>query len=268
MPLTPARVLRTPMHAVSHDGVDDLSVIEPFTVYGWSEITIEEWIYAVHPKNNYLYANFSMIGDRWADYPATFIWTNNKFDYNILRPNLYVRRPDGSPYEYYYELFPLVNRWVQLIRRFTSTREFSIWVNGEKRYYVTVPSDYITVLEWNPDGATYPERYRRFVLGASTIFGSFMTIMCGLLRIYRSALSTDEILWNHDNPDDPVSNSLEVSLYAHPDNIYDIDNDGILEWIDLSGKGHHAKLYGSKLTTLVKEPARVLSPARVLAPAR
>jgi len=86
--------------------------------------------------------------------------------------------------------------------------------------------------------------------------------------MYNRALSDEENWWNYENPDDLVADGLVLSLYAHPNNIQDIDNDGILEWIDLSGHGNHAKLYGARLVELVKEPARVLSPARVLAPAR
>ena len=51
MPLPPRRVLRTFKYAVYFNGVNAYVVI-PLTVYGWSGITIQEWIYPYHPKAN------------------------------------------------------------------------------------------------------------------------------------------------------------------------------------------------------------------------
>jgi len=268
MPLVPTRVVRTFKYAVNHDGIDDYSVIQPFIVYGWPEITIEEWIYVIYPKASPNYSVTSIIGEPWVDYPATANYTLPYYYYNYFISYWKVRTEYGWVKVYSYQWFTKKGQWMHLIRRFTASREYSVWINGDKEYYTTVPSTERTVLEWNPDTATYPERYKRFIMGAGHIFTEWTEWRYAILRIYRSALTDDQIMWNRDNPDDPVSNDLEVSLYAHPDHIRDIDNDGILEWIDLSGKGHHAKLYGARLVELVKEPARVLSPARVLAPAR
>ncbi len=179
--------------ALSFDGVDDYVVITPFTVYGWSEITIEEWLYAVWPKANTSWSKFSMIGDFAIDYPSTFNYTDGRTDYTSLRSAFEVRRPDGSRYDYTYNFIAWRNQWVHLVRRFTSGREFSVWVNGVKRYYVTVPAEEKTVLEWNPDTATYPEYYKRFVLGANISLCEWMKMMQGMLRIYNRALTAEEI---------------------------------------------------------------------------
>ena len=48
----------------------------------------------------------------------------------------------------------------------------------------------------------------------------------------------------------------------------DIDGDGVLEWLDLSGFNNHGKIYGAQLVQLIKTPARLLPPNRVLASAR
>jgi len=86
--------------------------------------------------------------------------------------------------------------------------------------------------------------------------------------IYSRVLSYSEILWNYQNPDNPVRSGLVLWLQADPNNVKDVDGDGILEWIDLSGYGNHGKIYGAQLVQLIKTPARLLPPNRVLASAR
>jgi hypothetical protein len=256
MPLSPSRSIRVVRHAVSHDGIDDYTVIEPFEVYGWSEITIEELIYPFHPKPFTGYTVFSMIGDEWVDMPATRLAASPGSDYTWMVASWIVRRPDGTHYTYEYNFFAWRNTWVQVVRRFTSTREYSVWINAEKKHSKVVPGEEKTVLEWNPDTATYPTRYRRFVLGAGTILSYWMKDSYAYLRIYSRALEQWEIEHNYLYPYDPVKKGLEVYLLAHPNYIADIDGDGVLEWIDLSGKGRHAKLYGATLVELIKPPAR------------
>ena len=85
---------------------------------------------------------------------------------------------------------------------------------------------------------------------------------------YTRPLSVTEIQWNYQNHDKPIRNGLVLWLQAHPDNVKDIDGDGRLEWIDLSGFGNHGKIYGAQLVQLTKPPARILTPARVLSPVR
>ena len=256
MSMPPTRGIRTFRYAVFFDGVDDYAVIEPFIVYGWPEITIQEWIYAYHPKANAAWTKFSMIGDHWVDYPAYLHATNNRVDYTMLAMTWSVRRPDGTRYDYAYSWYAYRNRWVNLVTRFTSARELSFRINAVRVYIATVPADEKTVLEWNPDNATYPERYKRFVLGSNVIFGEWMKILQSNLLIYRRAPSESELSHNMVYPWNPVRDGLKVWLLAHPDYIKDIDNDGVLEWIDLSGNNNHAKLYGATLATLIKTPLR------------
>jgi len=183
------------------DGVDDYVVVglqpdgsgKPFTVYGWSEITIEEVIYPVWPKANAAWTKFSMIGDSWVDYPSTAIGTNNRIDYTWLRIFWTTRRADGTKVDYYSDIYAYRNTWVHAVRRFTSSRELSVWVNGNMIRSWTVPSTEKTVLEWNPDTATYPVRYKRFVIGANVDFSEQMTVRHGYVRIYSRALSDAEI---------------------------------------------------------------------------
>ncbi len=180
-------------NALSFDGVDDYAKVEPFTVYGWKEITIAEWLYAFWPKPNTSYSKFSMIGDRWTDYPCTYFGTDNRTDYTLLNANWYTSKPDGTAAAYSYNWLAWRNQWVHVVRRFTADREFSVWINGEKKYSAIVPADYKTVLEWNPGTATYPTYYRRFVLGANIYFIEFMKVICDEVRIYNRALTAEEI---------------------------------------------------------------------------
>jgi len=81
---------------------------------------------------------------------------------------------------------------------------------------------------------------------------------------YSRALSAEEVALNYANPDNPVKNGLVLWLQADPQNIKDIDGDGVLEWIDLSGFGNHGKMYGATLVEVIKSPVRILSPVRVV----
>jgi hypothetical protein len=76
------------------------------------------------------------------------------------------------------------------------------------------------------------------------------------ILIYSSALSGSEILWIYQYPDNPVKNGLVLWLQAHPDYVKDIDGDGVLEWIDLSGYGNHGKIFGATLVKLIRDPVR------------
>jgi hypothetical protein len=86
--------------------------------------------------------------------------------------------------------------------------------------------------------------------------------------IYSRTLSDSEILWNYLYPDNPVRNGLVLWLQADPQYVKDIDGDGVLEWVDLSGFNNHGKIYGARLVQLIKTPTRVLTPVRIQVPAR
>ena len=87
-------------------------------------------------------------------------------------------------------------------------------------------------------------------------------IYCAM--IYNRVLSDTEIAQLYSNIDSPPTNGLVLWLVAHPDNVKDIDNDGILEWVDLSGYGNHGKMYGAVLTKVIKDPISVSPSKRIL----
>ena len=247
------RTAQPPLNrAMYFNGVNAYVVI-PLTVYGWSSITVQEWLYPFHPKANSAYTKFSMIGD----VPSVFWGTNNRYDYTALLFHFVTRRPDGAMGYYGFSIFAYRNMWVNTAYRFSiADRMLAGYVNGGRVYSATVPSTEYTVLEWNPDTATRPWMYRRFVLGASVEGRESMKMMQFQLLIYSRVLSDSEIAWNYWNPDNPVRNGLVIWLQADPQYIMDIDGDGVLEWVDLSGSGNHGKIYGARLVELIRTPAR------------
>jgi hypothetical protein len=95
------------------------------------------------------------------------------------------------------------------------------------------------------------------------------------LLIYNRALSQSEIQYNINNPITPISSGLILFLIANPETIQDIDNDGINEWIDLSGNNNHGKIYNATLQQDSTSPIpgilpvkRLLSPSRTQSPTR
>jgi hypothetical protein len=264
MPLSAKRVLRIFRYAMFFNGVNAYVVI-PLTVYGWPGITIQEWLYPFHPKANNAWSKFSMIGDTWTDYPSVGYATDNRYDYTSLVLGFNTRRSDGSKYPYEFSIYRYRNTWVNTAWRFSlADKTFIGYINGNKVYTATIPSTEYTILEWNPDTATYPWMYKRFVLGANVIGTENMKMMQYQLLIYTHDLTDKEIAWNASYPENPVRSGLYVWLKADPQYVKDIDGDGVLEWIDLSGFGNHGKIYNAQLVQLVKTPSHLLSPVRTL----
>jgi len=226
---------------------------KPFTVYGWNGITIAEWVYLCWPKPSTAWDRLSMIGDRWVDYPCTYLCTNNLNEWTYLIVVFGVRRPDGTHYEYSCRFFDIQNTWVHVVRMFTlDSREFSVWLNGVKVYSVNVPSTNLTILEWNPDNATNPKRYKQFILGADTGIYTYMRSIYGEVRIYNRALSADEI-YEIYSKGTVIKDGLVLCLPFH-------EGEGNIAH-DVSGYDNHGTIYGGAMWT-VKKALRVLPKAR------
>ncbi|MEM4455586.1 MAG: hypothetical protein ABIK73_08850 [candidate division WOR-3 bacterium] len=242
--IQPNDLIAPHLYDLSFNGVNQYAVIglqpgnigTPFTVYGWSEITIEELMYPVWPKASSTWAHFSMIGDPWIDYPSIRMITDARADYTYLNVMWTVRTQDGARKDYSYNIVAYRNTWVHVVRRFTSAREHSVWVNGAKAYSASVPSTEITVLEWNPATATRPYRYQRFVLGANVDFGEWMTVRYGYVRIYDRALTNDEISQAYNQQ---IVSASGLRLFIDPTFF-----DGA-KYVDLSGNGNHAYPYNN-----------------------
>jgi hypothetical protein len=242
MPLSAKRVLRTFRYAMYFDGIDDYVLNAGFN---WSVLqggyTIVLWLNAV---------------DR---------------DGHIVRHYI-------TPQGYYYIAYSSAYKRLSVLSRSTDTNELYI---ADQSTYKNQPNVFnYAVLTWDTAlGCWYangvPDRcvsdlrtgkgiaYTGFYIGRP--YGA--PWYCGYifqLLIYSRVLSGSEIAWNYNNPDNPVRNGLVLWLQAHPAYIKDIDGDGVLEWIDLSGFNNHGKIYGAQLVELVKTAKRVLTPARVL----
>jgi hypothetical protein len=136
------------------------------------------------------------------------------------------------------------------------TSEARLYVDGELSR-----SEFIA----NPVNTnTYPWNIGRDPIGSARVFPGYIA----QVLFYSRVLSSDEIRWNYQYPDNPVRNGLVLWLKADPSYVKDIDGDRILEWIDLSGFNNHGKIYGASLVELVKTAKRVLTPVRIQTPAR
>jgi hypothetical protein len=136
------------------------------------------------------------------------------------------------------------------------TSEFKFYVDG---VLLSSPTR-VNPLNTN----THPWNIGRDPMQTSRVFPGYVA----QVLFYSSVLSYSEIAWNYQYPENPIRDGLVLWLKADPTYIKDIDGDGVLEWIDLSGNNNHGKIYGAQLVQLAKTPVRALAPARVLPVAR
>jgi hypothetical protein len=250
MPLQAKRVLKQFKYAMYFNGVNAYVVI-PLTVYGWSGITIQEWIYPFHPKANREWSKSGMIGDVWNNSPSMFFDTDGAYDYTWFSSWFATSKPDATIRYYIFYFYTYKNVWFNVVRGFDlSSRTYKVFVNGGSVYTASIPSTEITVLEWNPATATNPYMYQRFVLGANVNGGENMMMMQSQLLIYSRALSDSEIQYNYNNPNNPITNGLVLWLQADPK--YVSGN----TWLDLSGYNNNGTIYGAQLVQLEKTPLR------------
>jgi hypothetical protein len=234
MPLSPSRVLRQFRHALFFDGVDD-----------------------------YVLVSSAMIGSVVSTTPLTF---------NII---LYVFPERGRTFTYIstftraYYGFVLQKIDVNRLTLFVGTG--SSWVRSEidasrfgwfdatgvisstaVSYYVNASLiNTLSLPRYQPGSTTLG-------IGTHPVTPPYFPAKAFIARVllYSRALSDSEIQFNYNNPDNPVRNDLVLWFRAHPDYVKDIDGDGLLEWLDLSGYGNHGKIYGATLVKLIRDPVR------------
>jgi hypothetical protein len=191
-----------------------------------------------------------MIGDYWTDLPSVFWGTDNRYDYTALSLVFSTRRSDGTRGSYGFSIYAYRNTWVNTAWRLSiSDRTLVGYINGGRVYSLTIPSTEYTVLEWNPDTATYPWRYQRFVLGASVQYDGNMKLMQGNILIYSRPLSDAEIRYNMSNPNNPIRDGLVLWLDARA-----CDTSKNICY-DLSGNGNHGTMYNVSIVTLPNQIA-------------
>jgi hypothetical protein len=246
MPLSARRVLKQFKYAMYFDGVDDyVSVASSPSLNLTSLISIEAWVmtfkrtgqqiiiknYVPHRSYNmFLYAVN-------AGYPALHIFDTNNRNYSVT----------------YWTPYPILQMH-QLVGTFNG-RYLKLYMDASLKATTDI-------------GTTVQMRVFDEPLFIAREDFYYCNHMIPLIRIYSRDISFSEIQWNYNYPDNPVRNGLVLWLQAHPDYVKDIDNDGVLEWIDLSGFGNHGKIYGAQLVQLIKSPARTLSSIRALTATR
>ena len=246
MPLNPVRLLRTFRYALYFDGVDDRVVVphsDYLNIQSGNRITIIMRMILLGWRSGY---PLGAVIDKRTEQTANYHW---EFRATMMEVRIHANNS-------YYRLF--IPHALGVLNEYAMVLDGNIMKAYKNGLLVSSRSDVPPTLGNSQD----------LLIGEAMPGGFNARMDLHNILIYSRPLSDDEIKWNYENPEDPISDGLRLSLYAHPDNIRDIDDDGILEWIDLSGHGNHGKIYGARLVELVKEPARVLSPARVLAPAR
>jgi hypothetical protein len=247
MPLAPTRTLRIPSrYGVSFDGVDDyvLASLSP-AIASRGYYTLMMWIHMITMD------------------PATDVFIHLRPVPSDWRPQLrsvrgagfnwVIRRQDGTSQSYYFNTSPPRISWVHVA--IAMGAEVKLYANG--------------VLEQTYSRATdYEAEYNGVYLASEGGYAWFTNSIINGLNIYNRVLSDNEISWNYQNIYNPVRDGLVLCLIADPQHIRDIDNDGILEWIDLSGNNNHGKIFGATLVDLFKTPVRTLPAVRTLPVAR
>jgi hypothetical protein len=246
MPLTPARVLKTFKYAMYFDGVDDYVLVKDSdSLHIFGEITIFYWTVP------YFTTTYRDITSKWD---------------GITTHEMMVTGLTG-----YYKFFAIhrntaTNRiYVETSKTYASGVWYAVAMRCDLKTLDIIVDTERTSTTYT--GTPYPNTGNLYIGQRGDNQYWYQGFISQLL-IYSRALSDQEILWNYQHPENPIRSGLVLWLQAHPDYVKDIDGDGVLEWVDLSGFGNHGKIYGAQLVQLVKPPRRTLSPSRVLPVAR
>ena len=246
MPLSPSRIPRIFRYAMYFDGVDDYVVN---TGFKWSVL-----------RNGFTIALWLNAADRNGD----------------------ILRHYATPQGYFIVRYQTGYRCVGLETRSTDTNEYyglfessdrnppNVWNNAVATWNTAQGCWYVNGVLDRCDSDPRTGKgmdYTGFYIGRK-FFTDYYQGYVSQLLIYSRVLSSGEIQHNYLYPDNPARNGLVLWLQAHPDYVKDIDGDGVLEWLDLSGFNNHCKIYGAQLVQLINTPARALTPARVLSAVR
>jgi len=246
MLLQARRVLRQFRYAMYFDGVDDYVEVPyspSYKVLGSGTWIV--WVYLPSLKTGGGSDVFRDGGYPYRRAEITLDYTNRRFIVGF--ENAWIYLPNGSLNNY-------VSKWfMATYRRITESGVHSLIINN----FETSWSATFTAGTLAPDSTS-----------GLTIVYAYPLMYMSIMMIYSRALSDSEIQWNYQYPDNPVRDGLVLWLQAHPDYIKDIDGDGRLEWIDLSGFNNHGKIYGAQLVQLIRAPARVLASGKVLGSVR
>jgi hypothetical protein len=246
MPLSASRVPKQFKYAMYFDGVDDYVSVPRSPSLNPTSISIFTWVYQLQ-----YYPSWGVYLDR-NDYYA--LGLENGVVWSWLR--LPITDRTGAT------RLPL-NQWLFI----------GVTYDGVvRKHYANGLLD----AQWTENAPLGIYDSVRLIIGANandtttTVVSPnyFKNTYIAHVLIYSRALSDSEVQWNYNCPDNPIRNGLVLWLQADPAYVKDIDGDGILEWLDLSGYGNHGKIYGAQLVQLIKSHLRTLQPLRVLPCAR
>jgi hypothetical protein len=247
MPLTPKRVLKAFRYAMYFDGIDDRVMIPHADCFNLTNFTLVAWF-------RELYQSLMSWSSLICKYSATTF--SNPYRLMFLYRDYIgfeVSTWDGTTGKYC--SLPGITK-DQLWHMVAGTYDLSylrIYYDGVLRS--SLSSNIV------PQQNTYP----LYVMSWYTQYSRGYIYQ---ILVYNRDLSATEISQLYSNPDVPPANGLILWLKAHPDNVRDVDNDGILEWIDLSGNNNNGKIYGAALTKVVKDTISVSPSKRILSVVR
>ena len=240
MSKTPTRIVKTFKYAVYFDGVDDYAVVnhhDSLNIQPGNKITIMMWFI---PTGWQVGVIGGVVLNKLVDLQAGY-------SLEFESRNFFVRLDGGGR-----------ATWTPMPHPFATLNHYTAVVDG------TVLSMYLNGVlgVQGSDMPTSGENTANLIIGRFKTPSGWTRGYIHAVYIYSRPLTAEEVSWNYKYPDNPVKNGLVLWLQADPNNIKDVDGDGVLEWVDLSGFGNHGKMYGATLVGVVKSPARVLPPVR------
>jgi len=134
---------------------------------------------------------------------------------------------------------------------FRTVAHVGMYVVSQNRYHMYIYSDGALVAQRSFAGQRGGITSSGFRLGGEGD-DTDQQLWYVTFAVYNRSLSASEIAaWR---PEAPVGDNLVMYYYAHPQFVRDVDNDGVLEWLDLSGNNRHAKLRGGAAPQWFAEP--------------
>jgi len=255
MPLTPKRVITTKPYAVYFDGIDDYVDCGRNASLNMNyELTALAWIKPINAphKGGVFFSNWqqSAIIDRGWGRPVSLRIADSA---GAINAEFWTA---GTP-ENHTSSLKVTEEW--------QTVGYTLNLHTKKLVFFR-NNNFDEQTTTKGDEALLDNGYT-LKIGA---FPDISWVYLGLVSqvcIYNRALSEEEMSYIYSYGE-VIRNGLVLWLIAHPDYIKDIDNDGILEWIDLSGYNNHGKIYGATLIKLVRDPVAISPPKRILSVVR
>jgi hypothetical protein len=248
MPLSPQRVLGVKRYAMYFDGIDDRIIVPLSSSLNFTQpTTLEIWL-AVDGFGSGSWPGVVRNLPKFDIYINVDAYTRYLGTYPVppLEPNA---KDSANNYIWWWRYNYTWNTFFHVVLTYDGSVA-KMYVNGSLFRSITIS----TTMQ-SPTGSMY------IGYGNTYFKGRIYRV-----SYYNRALSDDEILKMYRDPYSVPTDGLRLWLQAHPDNIKDIDNDGIPEWIDLSGNGNHGKIYGATLVSTCFTPYRTLTPARIIEP--